>query len=181
MYFGYGMWNSSEEYVRRGKIPPGGTSPLPSSAARTNKVEEKPEAKSVMANGDAELDGQKRPLSRAIPITSFDEDKPSIVTAEVQQEPPVAHRSSNMTLLIHTSHQDAQDVFDQARSKRKAEEEQAEKAAEEMARLAQAMIQTHQMVEKVFHDLKQDREKEDEEHQKQMNALAQQVTVWSFK
>jgi hypothetical protein len=29
LYFCYGMWNSSEEYVRKGKVPPGGTIPLP--------------------------------------------------------------------------------------------------------------------------------------------------------
>ena len=151
MYFGYGMWNSSEEYVSKGKIPPGGVAPLP----------ERPAASKASDNHDAP------PLmmsaKNAIPITSLDDDlvkhHPSTIHQESLQQSSVLDNGELMLAVQH-AHQDLEDVFEKARSARiiQAEKQSAEKALqdrrnqEEMAQLNELVLQSHQTAHGVFKD-----------------------------
>lgn len=156
LYFGYGMWNSSEEYVSKGKIPPGGTSPLPpktidavASAAVTASVGIVPDP--IVAT--------KMPLHRAlIPVTSLDDDIPlkkeNLSFEEAEKE---------FGSAIEESHLAAQEVFDKARHQR------------EMALFMSAILQSHQLSEQVFQQIKSENQAKQLEIQKQMATLAQEA------
>lgn len=151
MYFGYGMWNSSEEYVSKGKIPPGGVAPLP----------ERPAASKASDNHDAP--GKMMPAINAIPITSLDDDMvkhhPTTIHQESIQQSSMLDNGELMLAVQH-AHQDLEDVFEKARSARiiEAEKQSAEKALqdrrhqEEMAQLNEFVMQSHQTAQGVFED-----------------------------
>ena len=154
IYFGYGMWNSSEEYVSKGKIPPGGTQPLP----KPRETKDHPEKMT-----------KKAPL----PVTSLDDDVvPAAVTLVAvhhqRQERPIQD-DDVMKLAMMQTHRAAQEVFDQNRAKRQKILDQETK---ERDQLLQAATHAHQEADKVFQDARKTRL---EEQAKRSAALAQQV------
>lgn len=171
LYFGYGMWNSSEEYVRQGKIPPGGTAPLPVTAQNADE-EPKP------INGNAMR-------LRAIPITSLDDDGEFVKERAVPIPPEevkvnpfpdelinvtsdalVGNSSpgnSEMNQAVLATHLAAVKVFEDSRKMR---EIQAHRAF---------IIETHQRAEQVFLKLRADKETERLMMQEQMAQMAQQA------
>jgi hypothetical protein len=153
------MWNSSEEYVRRGKIPPGGTSPLP---------ENPTEAAVESAVVPADPVNQKMPLarivSRAVPITSLDDDDEVFAKPQVHESHQgKGDESDPFVLAILKSHMEAQEIFDKARLER-----------EQVAFMA-AILQSHELSEQVFQQLRFEKEAEQLQVQKNMVALAQEA------
>lgn len=153
------MWNSSEEYVRRGKIPPGGTSPLP---------EKSTEAVVESAVVPADPVNQKMPLarivSRAVPITSLDDDDEVFAKPQVHESHQgKGDESDPFVLAILKSHMEAQEIFDKARLER------------EQAAFMAAILQSHELSQQVFQQLRSEKEAEQLQVQKNMVALAQEA------
>ena len=157
LYFGYGMWNSSEEYVSKGKIPPGGLTPLPKTAfdaeGSTTTVTDSVELAPVPA---------KLPLKRTLPVTSLDDDDETHTAKVAQKEDD--ENVAAFVLAIENTHLEAKEVFDKAKMER------------EQAAFLAAILHSHELSEKIFHQLKADKETEQLEMQKQMAVLAEQST-----
>lgn len=165
MYFGYGIWNSSEEYVRKGKIPPGGTQPLPqprSSEAPAKRQLEEPIS-------------EKKLAVKVIPVTSLDDDPVGpvrLVSVQHHRQEVSPLDDTIMKLAALQAHRAAQEVFDKDRSKRQEAEEEDAKGK---AQMAQAMIHAHLAADKVFQETREKRAKEEEDKKKEMILFAQQM------
>ncbi len=163
LYFGYGMWNSSEEYVARGKIPPGGTTPLPKTTI--NAVASAAVTASVGLVPDPTIP-EKLPLKRTLAVTSLDDDDETYaakVAENARQDKENDEHLAAFVLAIEKTHSAAQEVFDKARIDR------------EQAAFAAAILNSHELSVKIFHQLKADKEAEQLEMQKQMAALSEQT------
>lgn len=168
MYFGYGMWNSSQEYVEKGKIPPGGMEPLPHQPSQNGVIREKTnlEIENETDIPTAEFDevlklsamAEANRRSRVIPITSLDDDD-HITKNELENK----NNPDEFSAAIHQSHMDAQAVFEEAKRER------------ERAKLEVALLQCHELAEKVFARLREDKEAQQQEMTKQMVAFQQQT------
>lgn len=161
LYFGYGMWNSSEEYIRRGKIPPGGTAPLPDKNT-VNAVASVTTTASIGLVPDPTH--KKMSLTRLVPVTSLDDDdlpeKPNDEHQEKGHEDDVAEAFALANLKAH---EEAQELFDKARLER------------EQAIFMAAMLHSHELSENVFQQLSAEKEAEQRELEKNMAAFAQQA------
>lgn len=163
LYFGYGMWNSSEEYVARGKIPPGGTTPLPKTTI--NAVASAAVTASVGLVPDPTIP-EKLPLKRTLAVTSLDDDDETYaakVAENARQDKANDEQSAAFVLAMEKTHLAAQEVFDKARIER------------EQAAFSAAILHSHELSVKIFHQLKADKEAEQLEMQKQMAALSEQT------
>lgn len=155
------MRNSSEEYVSKGKIPPGGRTPLPNSTA--NAVASATLTASVGLVPDPTIP-QKKPLVRAIPVTSLDDDSlPGELTKETLQKSERDVEADMLVSAMQKSHNEAQELFDKARTER------------QMAALSESMVQAHQQIEEVFQKMRAEKEAEQLETQKRMAEFAQQA------
>jgi cell division protein ZapA (FtsZ GTPase activity inhibitor) len=111
---------------------------------------------------------QKMPLarivSRAVPITSLDDDDEVFAKPQVHESHQgKGDESDPFVLAILKSHMEAQEIFDKARLER-----------EQVAFMA-AILQSHELSEQVFQQLRFEKEAEQLQVQKNMVALAQEA------
>ncbi|KAI9565618.1 hypothetical protein GHT06_009410 [Daphnia sinensis] len=158
LYFGYGMWNSSEEYIRRGKIPPGGTAPLPDKNT-VNAVASVTTTASIGLVPDPT--NKKMSLTRLVPVTSLDDDDDK--QHDAHEEKGHDEAAEAFALANLKAHEEAQEIFDKARLEK------------EQAIFMAAMLHSHELSEHVFQQLRAEKEAEQMELQKSMAAFAQQA------
>lgn len=163
LYFCYGMWNSSEEYVRRGKIPPGGTTPLPNKNTH-NAVASVTATASIGFVSDPT--NEKMFLARVVPVTSLDDDDLHVKPLANDMHQGKGHEEETadaLALANLKAHMEAQEVFDKARMEK------------EQAIFMAAMLHSHELSEHVFKQLKSEKEAEQMEMLKNMAVYAQQA------
>ena len=193
MYFGYGMWNSSEEYVRRGKIPPGGSAPLPVLATDEEPKPLNGDAMKMRAIPITSFDDNEFVKDRAVPITPVDVKVDPFSVGMVTMAAALVQSSSpkSQQELILESHLAAQAVFDEASKSRHSDMGQAvfeshlaavkvfEQARQERQMQAQQamLLESHHRAEQVFQQLRINKQAEALEMQQQMAVLMQQAGV----
>ena len=144
------MWNSSEEYVQRGKPVPG----------------------SVQFNGHtnkAFQDAENPPATKKVePPSPTESENSTLATAALDDVLDLHDDDEQLDEWIQNSHNKAEQVFEAAKE---ANQRKLEQETTDMVIVSTMMDRTHTKASKAFEKMREDQEKESKESQERMSAM----------